>query len=436
MRALYLFKRDLRLEDNRALAYASERHREILPLFVFDPEIIESLKAEGERLYYVVRAVERLSKRIKLYCAYGKTHEVLRDVFRVYKPSHLYTAVSYSWDGVERNKSIKKVCEEFGVEYVEVFENFLVDPREVPQRKVYTPFYKEWIKRVDLGEGKVKEFQVPELSLPQIEQIKPMLKLSDYRHFDPDQCEKRLESFSFESYEDTRNYPAMDGTSKLSPCIRFGILSLRKIFKKAQGKSEQFIKELAWREFWYHIALNFPETKNVEFQEKRRNIAWENREEYIEAFLEGKTGYPIVDAGIRQLKTEKWLHNRVRMILASFLTKVLLVDWRIGEEFFKEHLLDYDQVVNVGNWQWSASVGADPKPFRLFNPILQAQRYDPECKYIKKYLPGLAQVPCHMLHNPISHALPYHKLVVNYYERVNLSKRAYGLTQNQIGDDF
>ncbi|MCS7308524.1 MAG: hypothetical protein NZ526_08270, partial [Aquificaceae bacterium] len=188
-------------------------------------------------------------------------------------------------------------------------------------------------------EAKVKEFQVPELSLPQIEQIKPMLKLSDYRHFDPDQCEKRLESFSFESYEDTRNYPAMDGTSKLSPCIRFGILSLRKIFKKAQGKSEQFIKELAWREFWYHIALNFPETKNVEFQEKRRNIAWENREEYIEAFLEGKTGYPIVDAGIRQLKTEKWLHNRVRMILASFLTKVLLVDWRVGEEFFKEHLL-------------------------------------------------------------------------------------------------
>ncbi|MCS7278193.1 MAG: deoxyribodipyrimidine photo-lyase, partial [Aquificaceae bacterium] len=142
MRALYLFKRDLRLEDNRALAYASERHREILPLFVFDPEIIESLRAEGERLYYVVRAVERLSKRIKLYCAYGKTHEVLRDILKSYKPSHLYTTASYSWDGADRNKSIKKVCEEFGVEYIEVFENFLVDPREVPQRKVYTPFYK------------------------------------------------------------------------------------------------------------------------------------------------------------------------------------------------------------------------------------------------------------------------------------------------------
>ncbi|WP_306755535.1 FAD-binding domain-containing protein, partial [Acinetobacter baumannii] len=195
-------------------------------------------------------------------------------------------------------------------------------------------------------------------------------------------CFERLRSFPFERYEELRNYPAVDGSSRLSPCIRFGVLSLRSIFKTAQGRSEQFIKVLAWREFWYHIAYNFPQTKDLEFQEKRRNIRWENSQEYIQAFFEARTGYPIVDAGIRQLKEEKWLHNRMRMIVGSFLTKVLLIDWRIGEEFFKEHLLDYDEVVNIGNWQWTASVGADPKPFRLFNPILQAQRYDPQCEYI------------------------------------------------------
>ncbi|MFN3471907.1 MAG: FAD-binding domain-containing protein, partial [Aquificaceae bacterium] len=200
---------------------------------------------------------------------------------------------------------------------------------------------------------------------------------------------------------------------------------LREVFKRAKDKSEQYIKELAWREFWYHIAFNFPQTKDLEFQEKRRGIAWENREEYIKSFFEGTTGYPIVDAGIRQLKREKWLHNRMRMILASFLSKVLLIDWRIGEAFFKEHLLDYDEVVNVGNWQWSASVGADPKPFRLFNPILQARRYDPDCNYIKRYLPELSHLPCSMLTDPINNQLPYHKPIVNYYERINIARRLY-----------
>ncbi len=426
MRAVYLFKRDLRLKDNRGLSIASKHHKEIVPVFIFDKHILEGLRVDKKRLGYLFEAVALLSSNIRLYCLQGSTKEALREVFRVAKPTHLYTTASYSWSGRERNKIIKSVCEEYGVEYVEVFENFLALPEVIPQRKVYTPFYKEWIQRVDLSEFQPAPFSVPDLSLPTLKDLN--LEVEEPNPFHPEDCEQRLKDFNFERYEDLRNYPAVDGSSRLSPCIRFGVLSLREIFKTAQGRSEQFIKELAWREFWYHIALNFPETTELEFQEKRRGIKWENREEHISSFLEARTGYPIVDAGIRQLVEEKWLHNRMRMIVGSFLTKVLLVDWRVGERFFKEHLLDYDEVVNVGNWQWTASVGADPKPFRLFNPILQAQRYDPQCEYIKRYLPELSKVPCPMLHDPLSHTLPYHKPIVNYYERVQLTKKAYKIS--------
>ncbi|MEJ5338362.1 MAG: cryptochrome/photolyase family protein [Aquificaceae bacterium] len=424
MRAVYLFKRDLRVKDNRGLALASKNHREIVPVFIFDRDILTTLKVDYKRLGYLVRAVALLSSQIRLYCLQASTEEALREVFRVAKPTHLYTTVSYSWSGVERNREIRKLCREYGVEYVEVFDNFLAVPEAIPQRKVYTPFYTEWTKKVDLSETSPENFTVPQLPLPALKDLN--LDYSDPYPFYPEDCEKRLSTFPFEKYEELRNYPAVDGSSRLSPCIRFGVLSLREIYKRAHLRSEQFIKELAWREFWYHIALNFPQSRDLEFQVKRRNIKWENRKEHIRAFFEARTGYPIVDAGIRQLVEEKWLHNRMRMIVGSFLTKVLLVDWRIGEKFFMEHLLDYDEVVNTGNWQWTASVGADPKPFRLFNPILQAQRYDPDCAYIKTYLPELSKVPCHMLHDPLSHRLPYHRPIVNYYERIKLAKEAYG----------
>lgn len=427
MGVVYLFKRDLRLHDNRGLVKAAEISKEILPIFIFDKEIIEKLRAEGQRLYYVFKAVKALSSKIKLYCFYDTSEGALRQVFKVYKPKFLITTASYSWSGRERNERIKKVCHEHGIEMIEVLENFLVNPEDVPERRVYTHFYKEWLKRLDLRETGSADFIVPNLSLPTLKDIEKQLPLKDYESFSPEDCQRRLKRFPFERYEELRNFPGVDGTSKLSPCIRFGILSLREIYKEAQGRSEQFIKELAWREFWYHIALRFSWVRDLEFQKKRRNIKWENREEYIRAFFEGKTGYPIVDAGVRQLLQEKWVHNRVRMVLASFLTKVLLVDWRIGERFFKEHLLDYDEVVNIGNWQWSASVGADPKPLRLFNPILQAKKFDPDCTYIKKYLPELAHLPCEMLHDPLSYRLPYIKPIVNYYERISMAKSAYSI---------
>lgn len=425
MTVVYLFKRDLRLEDNRGLQKACELSKYVVPVFVFDPKIIQELKAHGERLFYLYRAVKNLSQKIKLYCFYKDTKSALIEVFKIAKPYALVCTSSYSWSGKERNEELRSLCKEMGVEFVEVFDNFLVEPERVAPRKVFTPFFNEWVKRLNLTTAKEQDFTVPHLPLPTLEDVEKELPLKAFYAFEPSDCEKRLLSFPFEEYEQKRDFPAMDGTSKLSPCIRFGILSIRRIYQQANGKSLRFIKELAWREFWYHIAYHFPFVRTLEFQEKRRGIKWENREDLIRAFFDARTGYPIVDAGVRQLLTEKWLHNRLRMILASFLTKVLFVDWRIGEEFFKEHLLDYDEVVNVGNWQWSASVGADPKPLRLFNPMLQAQKYDPDCSYIKKYIPELKDTPCPMLHDPLRHRLNYHKPVVDYYERVKRLRALY-----------
>ncbi|MCS7213771.1 MAG: DNA photolyase family protein [Candidatus Calescibacterium sp.] len=427
MRAIYLFKRDLRIEDNRGLYKACSEFKEIIPIFIFDPDIIQELRAQGERLFFLMKSVELLSSKIDLYCFYGKTKDILKDVFKVVNPKALYTSVSYSWSGKERNEHIKDVCKEYGVQYIEVLDNFLVDPKQILQKKVFTPFYKEWIQKVDLNQVRAEKVNIPKLPLPKLKDIKVFLDLKEYYYFKPEDFRARLENFDFENYESKRNFLDTDGTSKISPYIRFGLISIREIFKMANNRSEQFIKELAWREFWYHIAYNFPETKNIEFQEKRRSIKWENREDYIKRFLEGKTGYPIVDAGIRQLVEEKWIHNRMRMILGSFLTKVLFIDWRIGEQFFKENLLDYDEVVNTGNWQWVASVGADPRPLRLFNPIIQAQKFDPECKYIKKYIPELSKTPCYQIHNPLENKINYIKPIVNYYERRNLVKEIYGI---------
>lgn len=201
----------------------------------------------------------------------------------------------------------------------------------------------------------------------------------------------RLRDFDFASYIDTRNFPWRDGSTRLSPYIRFGVFSIREVLQAVEA-SQTLVSELAWREFWYHIAHHFPETHERAFQQKRRHIDWENSSELCEKIEAAETGYPLIDAAIRQLKTTNWMHNRLRMVVASFITKNCLIDWRWGEKFFKKYLIDYDEAVNLGNWQWSASVGADPKPLRIFNPLLQSEKFDEQALFIKKYIPEIAHI--------------------------------------------
>jgi len=433
-RVIYWFKRDLRIDDNRAFSEACLKAREVIPIFVFIPELLARFKSYDRRLGFIIDALAFLNRKIearggRLYCFYDHPEKLFLYLLDKYRPQAIFTNKAFSYSGEDSENKVMEICRKRGIEYKAYTDNFLAPIEKIPYRKIFTYFYKYWKENLNLQAcSSPEKINTPLIHEPQLEALRPKLKYEENPYWAADFFVSRLKEFDFRKYEQNRNRLDTDGTSKLSPYIRFGLVSLREIYKRAlkmAGADCQFIKELAWREFWYHIKINFPELKDLEFQEKRRNIEWENNEKFIEAFREAKTGYPIIDASIRQLKSEGWVHNRARMIVASFLTKDLFVDWRIGERFFMEYLLDYDEVVNTGNWQWNASVGPDPRPQRIFNPIIQAEKFDPDGIFIKKYLPELKNLPPYMLHNPLKFNLPYYRPIVNHYARVLKIKQIY-----------
>jgi len=436
-RAIVWFKRDLRIEDNEALFEASILAEEIIPIFIFIPSLLEIFGKRKNRLGFIVSALKKLDKDLrnlggKLYVFVGEPREIFPEIIKTSQAQGVFTNKAFSFTGEEIESEIKSICLSFGINFHVYLGNFLCDITKIPFKRVYSHFLKDWLKNLILEcKPTPTKINVPEMPFSTLDKLLQKMEYEENRHFPLDFGFQRLNKFDFRRYNETRNRLDLDGTSKLSPYIRFGVISLRTIFKKAKevaGEDCQFIKELAWREFWYHIKHYFPQLKECEFQEKRRNIPWENNEKLFKAFVEGRTGYPIVDAGIRQLLSEGFMHNRARMIVASFLTKDLFIDWRLGEAFFREYLIDYDEVVNTGNWQWVASVGADPKPFRMFNPILQAKKFDPEARYIKNYLPELKDLPPYMLHNPLRYKLPYPQPIVNHFERARIVKKYFLLS--------
>ncbi len=428
MRSIFLFKRDLRVEDNKALFESFYNSKELIPIFIFNKSILKEFNSYNQKLGLIIDGIKKISEKIKLYVFYGEDKEILEYLFLKYKPDALYMAESFSWQGEERDKRIEKLCLKYRVAFNKIFDNFLSDFRLIPYTKVFTPFYKKWLNFVDSKELNINLNEINKkilnLELDDIQNLLIKNKKLDYQHnfWNYKFGLQRLKEFNFKDYDQTRNFPSIDGTSRLSPYIRFGLISIRKIYNLVSKLNRTYIQELAWREFWYHIKYNFNDFNNLEFQEKRRNINWNNDFKLLDKFLNAQTGYPIVDAGIRQLKTENWMHNRVRMIVANFLTKDLLIDWRIGEKFFKDYLIDYDEVVNVGNWQWCASVGPDPKPLRIFNPIIQSKKFDFKAQYIKMYIPELKNINFKLIHNPIKNNLPYYKPIVNHYEQIQKIK--------------
>lgn len=433
-RAIYWFKRDLRVDDNRALGQACQNAKEIIPIFIFIPDLLQRFKSYDTRLGFIVECIKNLSEQIKrrcgrLFCYHEEPSKIFQYLIEKYKPEAVFTNRAFSWSGEEEERKIERLCKDNSIDFQSIKDNLLGRVDEIPYKKIYSSFYRKWKENLNLKVVPPPERIItPEINEPEISNLVETLNYQENTQWRLVFGAKRIDSFDFSNYENTRNRVDKDGTSKLSPYIRFGIISLRKLYQKVRetaGEDCQFIKELAWREFWYHIKFNFPEFNQLEFQEKRRNIKWENNETLINALINAQTGYPIVDASIIQLKQEGWMHNRARMIVANFLTKDLLTDWRIGEEFFMEYLLDYDEVVNIGNWQWNASVGPDPKPLRIFNPIIQARKFDPDALFIKKYLPELKNLQASILHDPITYKLPYYKPIVNHYERVIFIKKLY-----------
>lgn len=439
MTALFRFRQDLRLFDNCWLLAAYADSKKIIPVFIFDTDILAQFPEKDARLGFLIEAVQDLEKQFhklwyNLIVKVGKSIEIIPELIKEHNCNTLYHNKSYGLGSISRDQQIERHCKDNGILYKNFSDYLLIEPEAIEQRKVFTPFYKLWQKKILTLNPSPSErdfrSSLP-LSEPKGEvggwgysmnsnnrdQIISHLSPWKNRYRPINGWKKRLE-LDLSNYDLTRNHLPDDGTTKLSPYIRFWLVSIRQIYRNyiSQGNagSQIIISELARREFRHHIMYYFPHTRFQSFQEKRRGIQWENDPILFKAWCEGKTGYPVIDAAMRQLVEEKRMHNRARMIVASFLTKDLLIDRSRGEEFFAKHLLDYDSNVNIGNRQRAASVWADPKPLRIFSPILQAQRFDPNAVYIKKYLPELKGIDAYRLHDPLTYRIPYHTPIVNH----------------------
>ena len=437
--SLFIFRQDLRVEDNIGLLNAIKESDSLLPVFIFDTTILEQFPKDSRVVWFLIDAIKALDESLQelgsaLHIYHGTPAKLIPKIAAAYNITTIYRNESYGKGAIARDAEILSRAREQGITCKLTHDYLLCKIDSVPARKVFTPFYK-LRQKVLLANYPILH-TLPEKipSLPIItnttiapgtldhKQLKNQISHQPNIHRPIDNRHRRVKNFEMDSYEAQRNTPSIDGTSQLSPYIRFGLVSIRQVFLRAHADKENplfpaFISELAWREFRHHIAYNFPASRTTEFQEKRRGIQRDNNLDHFMSWKNGMTGYPMVDAGMRQLLAENWMHGRTRMVVASFLTKDLLIDRRWWEKHFADYLIDYDSNVNNWNRQWSASVGADPKPLRIFSPMLQSQRFDPECLYIKKRLPELANIPPKHIHDPLTHDLSTHEGVETWYPR-------------------
>lgn len=447
MKTLFWFRQDLRVEDNHWLVAALKNSSQILPIFIIDTKLLEEFQwLQDIRLGFVKDALINLQKQLQkinlnLLVLVGNPQEIIASFVHEHSIDQVYVNKAYDTYGLGRDLKIRLALRDMGVQMHVENDYLVVAPEILKSYQIFSPYFRAWENVIDFNAYEIPKNSVT-LLLPSSDISKTSQKALDklpashsLRIFkDPI---KILKHFDFENYDISRNMLAAGGTSKVSPYLRFGIISSRQIYRFAKEANNQtFIRELARRDFRYQLFYHFPSSIIESFQAKRRNIQRDNDDKLFQSFCQAKTWYPIIDAAIRQLITENRMHWRARMIVASFLTKDLLIDRKRGEEFFKKHLIDYDQIVNIGNRQRSASVGADPRPLRIFSPILQAQRFDPDAIYIKKYLPELKNIPAKELQDPLKYSLNYIKPIIDHRLAIKKTKSVYDQAKSEYYSEF
>lgn len=389
----------MRLEDNKGLYESLLTGEEVLPIFIFDKDILDELPADDARVTFCFRLLELIQKRLEeagksLAVFYGEPMQILKKIIDENRITSVYTNNDYEPYARKRDKEIHNLLKNNGIVFKTFKDQVIFEKDEIVKQDgtpyvVYTPYMKRWKEK--FANNEIAKYNSEELLKNLADHSYPFMSLKDI-----DFKESELKPAPFDiseplidKYKSTRNFPSFTGTSRLSPYLRFGSISVRHAVKKAfDSKEDVFLNELIWREFFMQILWHFPEIVTKSFRPKYDNIKWRNNEYEYKMWCEGKTGYPIVDAGMRELNATGYMHNRVRMITASFLCKHLLIDWRWGEAYFAQKLLDYEQASNVGNWQWAAGTGVDAAPyFRIFNPAEQTKKFDKDLEYIKKWLP-------------------------------------------------
>jgi deoxyribodipyrimidine photo-lyase len=397
---VFWFRRDLRLEDNTGLYHALRGELPVLPLFIFDENILNKLDDRADpRVTFIFDEIQAIKQKLENYGSSllvqtGKPEEVFLHLIEEYSIASVFTNHDYEPYARDRDAAIDKLLRDHGIVFNSFKDQVIFEKNEVIKDNgepytVYTPYSHKWkLKFRDAGIAnfpsheliqnfhKTSPFQVPEPGLIRFTRKEIAIP------------SRESDLFVLKNYDKTRDFPALHGTSRLSVHLRFGTISIRELVRKAAETNEIFLNELIWREFYMMILWHFPHVVDQSFKKQYDQVQWKNDERNFAAWCQGRTGYPIVDAGMRELNVTGYMHNRLRMITASFLTKHLLTDWRWGEAYFAKKLLDYELASNNGGWQWAAGTGCDAAPyFRVFNPAIQTEKFDPTKKYIRKWVP-------------------------------------------------
>ncbi|GAO45573.1 cryptochrome/photolyase family protein [Flavihumibacter petaseus] len=401
--AVMWFRRDLRLDDNTALYHALRSGMQVLPLFIFDTNILDDLgDRHDRRVEFIQLQLHRLNSQLNglnsnLQVRTGKPEEVFSALLKEYPIKAVFTNRDYEPYAILRDARIKAMLEAAEAVLLTYKDHVIFENREVVKDDgnpytVFTPYSRKWKKQLEpamLRGWPVEKYTGNFLSLkadavPTLESIGFRASAMPFPGKEPDRVLIR-------HYSDQRDYPGIAGTSRLGIHLRFGTISIRRLVTLAQQVNDTYLNELIWRDFYQMILANYPAVGNGKaFKREYDNIRWRNNQHEFDAWCAGLTGYPLVDAGMRELNATGFMHNRVRMVTASFLCKHLLIDWRWGEAYFAKKLLDYDFASNNGGWQWAAGSGCDAAPyFRIFNPALQAKKFDPDGVYIRHWLPEL-----------------------------------------------
>ncbi len=403
---IFWFRRDLRLEDNAGLYHALKNSKNVVPIFIFDADIIDILNdRQDKRVNFIYQTIQHLKKKLNelksdIAVYYGKPIEIFEQLTQNYHLEKVFTNHDYESYGIERDASIQRFLATKNIELLTFKDHVIFEKQEIltdakKPYSVYTPYSRKW--KAKLNDYYLKSYPTEkyfEHFLDKQKFLNKELISLEQMNFKPISVDFPLDKFDLniiEKYEEQRNFPAIKGTTYLGIHLRFGTISIRKLAKIAQKHNAGFLNELIWRDFYMMVLSNFPHVANNSFKPNYDKIEWRNDKIEFEKWCQGQTGYPIVDAGMRELNATGYMHNRVRMIVASFLTKHLLIDWRWGEAYFAEKLLDFDKSANNGGWQWAASSGCDAVPyFRIFNPTAQAEKFDKQLIYIKKWIPELS----------------------------------------------
>ena len=404
--AIFWHRRDIRTTDNAGLYHALKSGLQVIPIFIFDKNILEKLANKSDkRVNFIHEQISDLKLEYQklgtdLWIEYGEVNDIWKSLVKKFNIKKVFINHDYEPYANDRDAVIKQFLNNLSIDFLSFKDQCIFEKEEVTKDDgkpytVFTPYSRKW--KAKLNDDYLKPYETEKYfdALLKVETLQPLISLNEigFEKVVVNYPSKQTTLAIIKNYSEQRNFPSIAGTSKLGIHFRFGTISIREKAKKTIGISEVFLNELIWRDFYMMILHHFPHIVKRAFRPEYDKINWINNEHDFKSWCEGKTGYPIVDAGMRELNETGFMHNRVRMIVASFLTKHLLIDWRWGEAYFAQKLLDFDLSANNGGWQWAAGCGTDAAPyFRVFNPTLQAQKFDKENQYIKKWVPEFLSI--------------------------------------------